>query len=131
MQREEEASSPFLPMHALKISSFAPKNWHPQCRLACMVGVRKGRGRELGRESTHAQIPPSPSPFNACHAGYTQASCSNGLLHSARTTIQLYHHDWCFLDNKEKQPCFTRDGTSGMPMWVPKNAFSYLLWRSL
>ena len=37
--------------------------------LASVAGVRKGRGRELGRETTRAQIPPSPSPFNACHAG--------------------------------------------------------------
>ena len=44
------------------------------------------RGR---RESTRAQIPPSPSPFDVCHAGYMQASCSDGLLHSARTKIQL------------------------------------------
>ena len=60
-----------------------------------VAGVRKGRGRELGRETTReeegggepfflsflspsraphalarAQIPPSPSPFNAGHAGY-------------------------------------------------------------
>ena len=46
--------------------------------MACVAGVRKGRGRELGREGggeglgvpflspSHAQIP--PSPFNACHA---------------------------------------------------------------
>ena len=36
--------------------------------IACVAGVRKGRGRELGRETTRTQI--SPSPFNACHAGY-------------------------------------------------------------
>ena len=30
--------------------------------LAYVEGVRKGRGRELGRET--------PSPFNACHAGW-------------------------------------------------------------
>ena len=59
-----------------------------------VAGVRKGRGRELGRETTRegggrreegggepflsffpfslarAQIPPSPSPLNAGHAGY-------------------------------------------------------------
>ena len=52
--------------------------------MACVAGVRKGRGRELGRQTTRegggrrgglgvpflspsrAQIP--PSPFNACHA---------------------------------------------------------------
>ena len=53
-----------------------------------VAGVRKGRGRELGRETTRegggrrgtflsffpfslarAQIPPSPSPFNDGHAG--------------------------------------------------------------
>ena len=51
--------------------------------LACVAGVRKGRGRELGRETTseggrevpvlspsRAQILPSTSPFNACQAGY-------------------------------------------------------------
>ena len=37
--------------------------------MACVAGVRKGRRRELGRE-TRARIPPFPSPFNACHAGY-------------------------------------------------------------
>ena len=39
--------------------------------LACVAGVRKGKGRELGRETTGAQIPPSPSPspINACHSG--------------------------------------------------------------
>ena len=37
--------------------------------IACVAGVRKGRGRELGRE-TRARIPLFPSPFNACHAGY-------------------------------------------------------------
>ena len=52
-----------------------------------MVGVRKGRGRELGRETaregggrrrtfsllspSRAQIAPSPSPYNACVAGYS------------------------------------------------------------
>ena len=47
--------------------------------IACVAGVRKGRGRELGRDTTReggvpflsplrAKIP--PSPFNACHAGY-------------------------------------------------------------
>ena len=59
------------------------------CSVACVAGVRKGRGRELGGETaregggrreegggepflspSRAQIPPSPSPFNACHAGY-------------------------------------------------------------
>ena len=57
--------------------------------MACVAGVRKGRGKELGREATRegggrrgglgfgapflspsrAQITPSPPPFNACHAG--------------------------------------------------------------
>ena len=37
--------------------------------LACVAGVRKRRGRELGRETTRAQIP--PSPFNASNAGYS------------------------------------------------------------
>ena len=51
-------------------------------RVAC---VQKGRGGELGRETaregggrrvpflfpSRAQIPPSPSPFNTCHAGQT------------------------------------------------------------
>ena len=39
--------------------------------VACVAGVRKGRGRESGRETTRAQFPASPSPFNACHAGYS------------------------------------------------------------
>ena len=55
-----------------------------QASLTYVAGVRKER--ELGRETTceggvipclsraphalsRAQIPPSPSPFNACHAG--------------------------------------------------------------
>ena len=53
--------------------------------LACVAGVRKGRGREVragererGRRGgsflfsllrSRAQIP--PSPFNACHTGYS------------------------------------------------------------
>ena len=55
--------------------------------LACVAGARKGRGRELGRETTREgegrreegergtfslvrakKIP--PSPFNACHVDY-------------------------------------------------------------
>ena len=55
--------------------------------LACMAGVRKerGRGRKLDHETTRScalkfPLPPSPSPFNACHAGYLFAdivvSCS-------------------------------------------------------
>ena len=42
--------------------------------VACVAGVRKGRGRESGRETTRAQFPASPSPFNACHAGYSGRS---------------------------------------------------------
>ena len=42
-----------------------------------MTGVRKGRGRELGRETSRAQIP--PSPFNACHAGYIRSRNRNNL----------------------------------------------------
>ena len=37
--------------------------------LACVAGVRKGRGRE--HALSRAQIP--PSPFNACHAGYFES----------------------------------------------------------
>ena len=55
--------------------------------MACVAGVRKGRGKELGHETTRegggrrgglgvpflspsrAQIPPSSPPFNVCHAG--------------------------------------------------------------
>ena len=51
--------------------------------LAGVAGIRKGRGRELGRDTaregggrrvrllspSRAQISPSPSPFNTCHAG--------------------------------------------------------------
>ena len=60
MQRKEEASSPFLPMHALKISSFAPKNWHLQRRLACVAGVRKGRE---GNKGVRAHAPKFPLPL--------------------------------------------------------------------
>ena len=50
--------------------------------LACVAGVERGRGRgNLGASESvwdarcsfslaRAQIPPSPSPFNAGHAGY-------------------------------------------------------------
>ena len=40
--------------------------------LACVACVERGRGRgNLGtRELARAQILPSPSPFNAGHAGY-------------------------------------------------------------
>ena len=38
-------------------------------RVACVAGVRKGRGRESGRETTRAQFSASPSPFNACLLG--------------------------------------------------------------
>ena len=55
----------------------------PWREVACGAGVRKGRGRELGRETaregggrrvpflspSRAQIPPSPSPFNASYEG--------------------------------------------------------------
>ena len=44
-----------------------------------MAGVRKGRGRELRRETSRAQIPPSPSPFDACHAGYIRSRNRNNL----------------------------------------------------
>ena len=44
-----------------------------------MAGVRKGRRRELGRETSRAQIPPSPSPFNACTTGYVRSSNRNNL----------------------------------------------------
>ena len=44
--------------------------------LGCVAGVRKGRGREL-RARDLAQIP--PSPFNACHAGYSHSF--HHLLH--------------------------------------------------
>ena len=56
--------------------------------LACVAGVQKGRGSELGRETarerggksgrskevpflspSRSQIPLSPSLFNACHTG--------------------------------------------------------------
>ena len=56
----------------------------PIIHLACVAGVRKGRGRELGRETTcegggRSARPlaflsrlklPFPSLSNACHAGY-------------------------------------------------------------
>ena len=55
----------------------------PWREVACVAGVRKGRGMELGRETaregegrrvpflspSRAQIPPSPSPLNACYEG--------------------------------------------------------------
>jgi len=31
--------------------------------LACVAGVRKGRGRELGRETTRSRAPSFPLPF--------------------------------------------------------------------
>ena len=41
------------------------------CRLACVASVERGGGRG---NWARAQIPPSPSPFNAGHAGYMQAN---------------------------------------------------------
>ena len=44
-----------------------------------MAGVQKGRGRELRRETSRAQVPPSPSPFNACHTGCIRSRNWNNL----------------------------------------------------
>ena len=58
--------------------TFRPRS----CPRPSLCGRRsKGQGKELGRETARegegtpralfrAQIPPSSSPFNACHAGY-------------------------------------------------------------
>ena len=44
-----------------------------------MEGVRKRRGRELRRETSRAHVPPSPSPFNACHTGCIRSRNRNNL----------------------------------------------------
>ena len=44
-----------------------------------MAGVRKGRERELRRETSRAQVPSSPSPFNACHTGCIRSRNWNNL----------------------------------------------------
>ena len=44
-----------------------------------MAGVRKRRGRELRRETSRAQVPPSPSPFNVCHTGCIRSRNRNNL----------------------------------------------------
>ena len=49
--------------------------WQATGLLACVAGVRKGRGRAWDRalspsRSRAPKIPPSPSPFNACHTRY-------------------------------------------------------------
>jgi len=76
-------------------------NWIlPQ--LAHVAGVRKGRGRELGRETmlSHTQIPPSPSPFNACHTGYISANTEKPSLFKA--PLQSLRPESC------NAPCVTR-----------------------
>ena len=73
--------------------------WNSAPKVACVAGVRNGRGRELGRETTRPLFPsllpraplaflsrpklpfsklPFPSLSNACHAGYSyrRAVCS-------------------------------------------------------
>ena len=68
--------------------------------VACVAGVRNERGRELGRETTreggapHAlsrdQIPPSPSSFNACLAGYNDMLVS--LFLKKRYALNFEHN---------------------------------------
>ena len=73
------------------IHSFVRSFTHELFHLACVAGVRKGRGRELRardrgrgrrflsflpRARSGAQIPTSPFPLNACHAGYLSPICS-------------------------------------------------------
>ena len=73
------------------IHSFVGLFTHELFHLACVAGVRKGRGRELRardleqgrrflsflpRARSRAQIPTSPFPLNACHAGYLSPICS-------------------------------------------------------
>ena len=92
--------------------SFSPSA-HPQDFFLCpnklapatqasLRGRRsKGKGKGIKAKACAPKFP-LPLPLS------TQASCSNGLLHSARTKIQLHHCDrCCFLDNKGQQPCFT------------------------
>ena len=58
-------------------------------QMACVAGVRKGRGRELGRETTRPN-PPFPFPFLT---PATQAISQTTLLASLRcrvTTPKLY-----------------------------------------
>ena len=57
--------------------------------LTCVAGVRKGRGRELWRETTRAHILPSPFPFNACHTGYSN------LKDSAFTAVKRNRDTSC------------------------------------
>ena len=75
--------------------------------LARVASVGKGRGRELGRETAGegwgrrrtfslrspscAQIPPSPSPYNACVAGYT---------HTVVLFENMYFHCTCPIKTK-------------------------------
>ena len=64
-------------VHTLPDRFYAVTNIIPD--IACVAGVERGRENLGARESvwgaphalTRAQIPPSPSPFNAGHAGYT------------------------------------------------------------
>ena len=58
--------------------------------LACVAGVERRRGRgnlgvrggkERNLSPSRAQIPPSPSPFNAGHAGCTFLYISLPFLH--------------------------------------------------
>ena len=61
--------SPFVSRNIYSAVSLKTKTEYNCYELASVAGVRKGKERELERETTHAQIPPSPSPINACHAG--------------------------------------------------------------
>ena len=73
------------------IHSFVRLFTHELFHLARVAGVRKGRGRKLRaqdraqgrrflsflpRARSRAQIPSSPFPLNACHAGYLSPICS-------------------------------------------------------
>ena len=94
--------------------SFSPSA-HPQDFFLCpnklapatqasLCGRRsKGKGKGI-RARKHA-CPNSRFPFPFQRK---LAAQNNGLLHSARTKIQLHHCDrCCFLDNKGEQPCST------------------------
>ena len=68
--------------------------------VTCVAGVRKGRGRELGRETAREgeaphtlsrdQIRPSPSSFNACLAGYNDRLVS--LFLKRRYALNFEHN---------------------------------------
>ena len=99
--------------------------------LACVAGVERGRGRgNLGASEyvwgarcsfslTRAQIPPSPSPFNAGHVGYLIARWVRTwvVIEKRNIAIQLVM----------RQCCKTNCRLVRVASWVKRQVSSYVL----